>query len=84
MTEPLKVSESTELNIPIKTLITIIAGLLSASWYVFGTQEKIHNLETEIKILKQDLESYKGQPARNHTDVELIKKDIEYLKSHKH
>lgn len=84
MTEPFKVSESTEISIPLKTLIAIIAGLLSASWYIFGTQEKLHNLETEIKILKQDLESYKSQPARNHADVELIKKDIEYLKSHKH
>lgn len=84
MTDTLKVNESTELNIPIKTLITIIAALLSASWYVFGTQEKIHTLEMEVKILRQDLESYKNQPSRSTTEVELIKKDIEYLKQHKH
>lgn len=84
MSEILKVNESTELNIPLKTLIALIAGLLSASWYVFGTQEKIHTLEMEVKVLRQDFESYKNQPGRNTTEVELIKKDIEYLKQHKH
>jgi len=80
----LKVSEDTELNIPVKTLIAILFGLVSASWYVFGTQEKIHNLETEVKMLRQDFEAYKTQPGRNTTEVELIKRDIEYLKQHKH
>lgn len=80
----LKVSEDTELNIPVKTLIAIIFGLVSASWYVFGTQEKIHNLETDVKMLRQDFEAYKNQPGRNTTEVELIKRDIEYLKQHKH
>lgn len=84
MKDQLKVSESTEVNIPLKTLIAIIAGLLSASWYIFGTQAKIHNLETELKILHKDFESYKKQPGRNTTEVELLKKDLEYLKEHKH
>lgn len=79
----INVNENTELNIPVKTLIAIIAGLLSASWYVFGTQSRIHDLETEVKLLKQDLETYKNQPSRNHVDVELIKKDIEFLKQRK-
>lgn len=84
MPETYKVDESTELNIPLKTLIALIAGVLSASWFIFGTQEKIHNLETEIKVLRQDLELYKNSPNRNSTEIELLKKDIEYLKQHKH
>lgn len=80
----INVSEDTELNIPIKSLIAIIFGLISASWYVFTTQEDIHNLETEVKMLRQDFDSYKTQPSRSATDVELIKRDIEYLKQHKH
>lgn len=84
MSDSFKVNESTELNIPLKSLIALIAGLLSASWFVFGTQEKIHSLETELKILKQDLEQYKNSPNRNSTEIELIKKDLEYLKQHKH
>lgn len=84
MTEPIRVNENTELNVPLKTLIAIIAGLLSASWYVFGTQAKIHTLETELKMLQLDLENYKKQPGRNTLEVELMKKDIDYLKQHKH
>ena len=84
MTEPIRVNENTELNVPLKTLIIIIAGLLSASWYVFGTQSKIHMLEIELKMLQIDLENYKKQPGRNTLEVELMKKDIDYLKQHKH
>lgn len=84
MTDQLKVNESTELNIPLKTLIGIIVVLISGSWYVFETQEKIHMLELSVKMLEQDLEAYKKQPGRNTLEVELIKKDIEYIKAHKH
>lgn len=84
MQDQIKVNETTEVSIPLKTLIAIIAGLLSASWYVFQTQEKIQILETEIKLLQKDFDSYKKQPGRNTTEVELIKKDMEYLKQHKH
>lgn len=79
-----KINEGTELNIPIKTLITIIAALLSASWYVFKTQEKIHTLELEIKMLRKDLETFEQRPSRATTEIELIKRDIEYLKQGKH
>jgi len=78
------VDEKTELQIPLKLLITVLVFFLSASWYVFKTQERIHILETELKMLVQSFESYKKQPSRNTTEVELIKRDIEYLKQHKH
>ena len=78
------VSEDTELHIPLKTLIVILFSIVSASWYVFGTQEHIHNLETDLRILRQEFEAYKTQPSRSATDVELLKQDIEYLKQHKH
>ena len=78
------VREDTELHIPLKTLIVILFSIVSASWYVFGTQENIHNLETDLKMLRQEFEAYKNEPGRNTTDVELIKRDIEYLKQHKH
>lgn len=84
MTDQLKVNESTELNIPLKTLISVIVVLISGSWYVFETQEKIHMLELSVKMLEQDLEAYKQSPSRSHVDIELIKKDIEYIKAHKH
>jgi hypothetical protein len=36
----IEINEATEISIPIKTLVSIVFALLSASWYVFTTQEK--------------------------------------------
>jgi hypothetical protein len=76
----IKINEATEISIPIKTLVAIVFALLSASWYVFTTQEKIHDLQSEIKLLRQDLEFFKHQPSRANTEIELMKKDIDYLR----
>ena len=50
-----------------------------SSWYVFTTQNRITDLEHSIKILEERFVSYTKQPGRNTTDVELLRKDFEYL-----
>lgn len=79
-----KVSEESEIQISLKTLGLIVFGLVTSAWYVFQTQEKIHSLETRLQILQQSFENYKQQPGRSQSSIELLKKDIEYLKEHKH
>jgi len=76
----IKVDEQTEIRVPLKTLVMVIAGLLTASWYVFTTQQRIHSLETSQLMMVERFDTYAQQPGRSHTDVELIKKDIEFIK----
>lgn len=77
---PLQIDEKTEVTVPIKTLISVITALLLGSWYVFTTQSRIASLEHDVAMANERFSSYVKQPGRNTTDIELLKKDFEYLR----
>jgi len=74
-----QIDEKTEVTVPLKTLITVVSALLVASWYVSATQNKIADLEHSVKLADERFASYIKQPGRNTTDVELLRKDFEYM-----
>jgi predicted membrane-bound dolichyl-phosphate-mannose-protein mannosyltransferase len=76
-----QIDEKTEITVPLKTLITVVSALLVASWYVSATQNKIADLEHSMKLADERFVSYTKQPGRNTTDVELLRKDFEYLRN---
>jgi hypothetical protein len=71
--------EKTEITIPLKLLVSVVTFVIISSWYVFTTQNRITDLEHSLKILEERFMSYTKQPGRNTTDVELLRKDFEYL-----
>jgi hypothetical protein len=71
--------EKTEITIPLKLLVSVVTFVIISSWYVFTTQNRITDLEHSLKILEERFISYTKQPGRNTTDVELLRKDFEYL-----
>jgi hypothetical protein len=71
--------EKTEITIPLKLLVSVVTFIIISSWYVFTTQNRITDLEHSLKILEERFVSYTKQPGRNTTDVELLRKDFEYL-----
>lgn len=71
--------EKTEITIPLKLLISVVTFVVISSWYVFTTQNRITDLEHSLKILEERFVSYTKQPGRNTIDVELLRKDFEYL-----
>ena len=75
-----QIDEKTEITVPLKTLISVVGALLVASWYVSATQNKIADLEHSVKLSEERFASYIKQPGRNTTDVELLRKDFEYLR----
>jgi hypothetical protein len=75
-----QIDEKTEVTVPIKTLISVVSTIVIASWYVFTTQNRISELEHAMKLADERFVSYTKQPARNATDVELLRKDFEYLR----
>jgi 5-bromo-4-chloroindolyl phosphate hydrolysis protein len=76
-----QIDEKTEVTVPLKTLISVVSAIVVASWYVFTTQNKIADLEHTVKIADERFVSYTKQPGRNTTDVELLRKDFEYLRN---
>lgn len=75
-----QIDEKTEITVPLKTLISVVSAIVVASWYVFTTQNKIGDLEHAQKMSDERFISYAKQPGRNTTDVELLRKDFEYLR----
>ena len=76
-----QIDEKTEITVPLKTLISVVGALLVASWYVSATQNKIADLEHSVKLADERFSSYVKQPGRNTADLELLRKDFEYLRS---
>ena len=75
-----ELNEKTEITVPLKTLISIISAIVVASWYVFTTQNKIKDLEHTVKIADERFTHYINQPGKNSVDIELMKKELDYLK----
>lgn len=76
-----QLDEKTEVTVPLKTLISVVSAIVVASWYVFTTQSRIADLEHSIKITDERFSNYTTQPGRNTAELELLRKDFEYLRS---
>jgi len=75
-----QIDEKTEITVPLKTLISVVSAIVIASWYVFSTQTKISELEHTVMLLDERFIGYTKQPSRSTTEIELLKKDFEYLR----
>lgn len=76
-----QIDEKTEVTVPVKTLISVVSAIVVASWYVFTTQNRITELEHAIKLSDDRFANYVKQPGRNTADLELLRKDFEYLRA---
>ena len=75
-----KIGENTEIQVSLKTLIGILIAVISVSAFIFQLEERLDILEMKTNTNKIQFESYKEQPSRSHTDVEVLKKELEYIK----
>ena len=76
-----KIDETTELRISLKTLAIVIIAVVSAAAFVFHIEERLDLLEHNTMMNKNNFENYLKQPSRGHTDVEVMKKELEHLKN---
>jgi hypothetical protein len=51
-----KLNESTEVALPLRNMISLIAAASIATWAYFGIVERLNNLETSQTMMKADLE----------------------------
>ena len=75
-----KIDEKTELTVSLKTLAVVIVAIVSAAAFVFHMEERLDVLDMKVNTNRIQFESYKEQPSRSHTDVEVLKKELEHLK----
>ena len=51
-----RVSENTEVALPLRNMISLIAAASIATWAYFGIVERLNNLETSQTMMKSNLE----------------------------
>ena len=52
----MKISEKTNVDMPLKNLISIIGAVAIGVWSYFGLVERLNNIETNYKLISSDLE----------------------------
>ena len=53
--KPLTISESAAVQMPMKTVGSLIAMVAIGTWAFFGIQEKLNRQSTQLKIMEKDL-----------------------------
>ena len=51
-----RVNENTEVALPLRNIISMVAAAALATWVYFGIVERLNNLETSQTMMKSDLE----------------------------
>ena len=53
---PAKISENTELQMPLRNIISMVIAASVATWAYFGLIERLNQIETNITMMQDDLE----------------------------
>ena len=53
--DSLKLSDQTQVSLPIKNIVAIVSAIVVAVWTYFGIVERLNRLETNEKLMAQDL-----------------------------
>ena len=56
MTKPLKISEQAAVQMPMKTVASLIALVAIGTWAYFGLHETLNAHSTKIELMQKDLE----------------------------
>jgi len=52
---PAKLNENTELQMPLRNIISMVAAASVATWAYFGLIERLNQIETSITMMQDDL-----------------------------
>ena len=55
MNKPLKISEEAAVQMPMKTVASLIAMVAVGTWAFFGIQEKLNSNSTKLELMQKDL-----------------------------
>ena len=50
---PARLNDDTELTMPLRNLLSIVAGVALGVWAYFGVVERLNNIETQLLIMGQ-------------------------------
>ena len=79
----MKISENTSISMPARNLISIVAACVAGAWFGFGVIERLNIIETELKLMQQDLLEASTQKPIDQEQfmlIEFLSKEQDKLK----
>ena len=61
----MKISENTNIGLPLRNLIGLIGAIVIGSWFAFGVIERLNKLETADTLFQADLLKKAEQEPKN-------------------
>ena len=61
----MKISENTNIGLPLRNLIGLIGAIVIGSWFAFGVIERLNKLETADHLFQADLLKKAEQEPKN-------------------
>jgi hypothetical protein len=78
----LKLSDQTQVSLPIKNIIGIVSAIIVAVWTYFGIVERLNRIETNEKLMAQDLLKKAEQTPKNQEMYMLIEYQAKSIDKH--
>ena len=78
----LKLSDQTSVALPIKNIVAIVSAIVVAVWTYFGIVERLNRIETNEKLMAQDLLKKAEQTPKNQELYMLIEYQAKAIEKH--
>jgi hypothetical protein len=82
MSSEFKLSDQTSVALPVKNIVAIISAIVVAVWTYFGIVERLNRLETNEKLMAQDLLKKAEQTPKNQEMYMLIEYQAKSIVKH--
>jgi hypothetical protein len=82
MSSEFKLNDQTNVSLPIKNIIAIVSAIVVAVWTYFGLVERLNRLETNEKLMAQDLLKKAEQTPKNQEMYMLIEYQAKSIDKH--
>ena len=80
--DSLKLSDQTQVSLPIKNIVAIVSAIVVAVWTYFGIVERLNRIETNENIMAQDLLKKAEQTPKNQEMYMLIEYQAKSIDKH--
>jgi uncharacterized protein HemX len=80
--DSLKLSDQTQVSLPIKNMVAIVSAIVVAVWTYFGIVERLNRIETNEKLMAQDLLKKAEQTPKNQEMYMLIEYQAKAIEKH--
>lgn len=78
----MKISENTNIGLPLRNLLGLIAAIIVGAWFAFGVIERLNKLETRNQLFEQDLLAASTQKPVDQEQFMLLEYAAKQIEKH--